>query len=218
MPSTDPAGPDPVAALEKYRRRAPGYDRRTWIFRGWRSSAVDRLRLQAGDVVIDVACGTGVNFALIEERIGAGGRLIGIDQSPDMLAQARRRISAAGWANVTLLEARVEEAKFDEPADAALFSFTHDVLQSAPAVANVVANLRPGARVASMGSKLAPRWNLPANLVVRGVARRYTTTLRNLDRPWQGLERYAELRVQSLALGGAYVAWGRLIGPGPGAS
>jgi ubiquinone/menaquinone biosynthesis C-methylase UbiE len=171
---------------------------------------VERLELQPGDVVIDVACGTGVNFPLIEQRIGAAGRLIGIDLSPDMLAQARRRVSNAGWANVTLIEARIEEFQLDEPADAALFSFTHDVLQSPPAVANVAANLKPGARVACMGSKLAPRWNLPVNLVVRGVARRYATTLANLDRPWSELERYAELRHETLVLGGAYVAWGRL--------
>ena len=111
---------------------------------------------------------------------------------------------------MTLIEAACEEARIEATADAALFSFTHDVLQSPAAVANVVASLRSRARVACLGSRLAASWKLPVNLVVRAIARRYATTLRGLDRPWREVEPYAELRHQTLAFGGAYIAWGRL--------
>jgi ubiquinone/menaquinone biosynthesis C-methylase UbiE len=201
-------GPDADAAIGQYRSAAAGYDRHMRRFARWQRMAVERLELNLGEVVIDVACGTGLNFPLLEARIGPSGRVIGIDLSPEMLAQARDRASNEGWDNVTLIEATVEEAEFEGRGDAALFSFTHDVLQSTRAVANVVAHLRPGARVASVGAKLAPPWAFPVNFVVRRQARPYMTTFRGLDRPWRELERYTdEMRQYSMALGGAYVAW-----------
>jgi ubiquinone/menaquinone biosynthesis C-methylase UbiE len=208
-------GPDRVAAIEQYQRAAPGYDRHMKRFARWQRLAVERLALQPGDAVIDVACGTGLNFGLLQERIGSGGRLIGIELSPEMLAQARERVAVHGWENVTLIETAVEEARFEARADAALFSFTHDVLQSAAAVANVVAHLKPGARVASVGAKLARRGPV-VNFFVRRSARPYMTTLRGLDRPWGILERYiTELELRPLALGGAYVCSARIRDEAP---
>ncbi len=210
--SGESQGPDRSAAVEQYRRAASGYDQHMRRFQRWQEQAVQRLRLRPGQTVIDVACGTGVNFPLLEVAVGASGRVIGVDLSPDMLRRARERIDSHGWANVTLIQSAAEDAEFGEiAADAALFSFTHDVLQSPRAVANVVAHTRPGARVACTGAKYAGRWNLPVNLVVRRMARPYMTTFAGLDRPWRGLERYAgEMRHRSHAFGGAYVAWGRM--------
>jgi trans-aconitate methyltransferase len=156
-------------------------------FGRWQHLAVERLELMPGETVIDVACGTGLNFPLIEDSIGPTGRIIGIDLSPEMLAQARERVVSSGWENVALIEAAVEEAKIDAVADAALFSFTHDVLQSPRAMANVVAHLTPGARVASVGAKLAAGWNLPVNLVVRRAARPYISTSAISTRPGASL-------------------------------
>jgi hypothetical protein len=94
-----------------------------------------------------------------------------------------------------------------ELSNAALFSFTHDVLQSRVAVANVVAHLVPGARVASVGAKLGASWNVLVNFFVRRSARPYKTTFEGLDRPWRILERYTgAVEVRDLALGGAHVA------------
>jgi SAM-dependent methyltransferase len=205
-------GPDAEKAVEQYRRAAPGYDRHMRRFARWQRLAIERLELRAGQMVIDVGCGTGLNFALLQADVGPRGRIIGIDLSPQMLSRARERVSAEGWENVTLIEAAVEEAEFKGAGDAALFSFTHDVLQSPQAVANVVAHLRPGARLASVGAKLGARWNLPVNFFVRRAARPYVTTFHGLDRPWRELERYAAIQQRSLALGGAYLAWGQLTG------
>jgi SAM-dependent methyltransferase len=204
-------GPDAAVARRQYERAAPGYDRHMRRFARWQRLAVERLQLTRGQTVIDVACGTGLNFALIEDEIGPQGRIVGIDLSPEMLAQARERVLTSGWDNVTLIEAAVEQAEIPVLADAALFSFTHDVLQSPRAVANVVTHLKPKARVASVGAKLAARWNLPVNFVVRRAARPYISSFRNLDAPWHELERYAEnLQIQQLGFGGAYLASGRV--------
>jgi ubiquinone/menaquinone biosynthesis C-methylase UbiE len=197
--------------VDQYRRAAPGYDRHMRRFARWQRMAVERLQLRPGDTVIDVACGTGLNFTVLEEEIGEDGQVIGIDLSPEMIVQARQRVSGEDWQNVTLIEASVEDAAIDATADAALFSFTHDVLQSPAAVARVVASLRAGARVASVGAKLAGRWSVVVNAAVRRSARPYMTTFRGLDRPWRELERYAdEMQHQSLAFGGAYVASNRV--------
>jgi hypothetical protein len=108
----------------------------------------------------------------------------------------------------------VEEARIEGQAEAALFSFTHDVLQSEHALANVVGHLRPGAGVAAVGAKWAGRWNLPVNAVVGAIARRYVTTFENLDRPWRKLGSRVDLTAESLALGGIYLVWGEVRGRG----
>ena len=208
------SAPEQEAALEAYRREAERYDRRMRLapFVGrLRTETVHRLELAAGDTVIDVGCGTGASFDLIERRIGPEGQLIAIDLSPDMLAQAALRVAEHGWNNVTIIEGPMDEARPARPADAALFVLTHDIVRSPEAIANVVAHLRPGAAVAVMGAKLAPGWANPVNLVVRRTVARYATTLEGLDRPWSHLEEHVpDLHIKSVGLGGAYIASGRL--------
>jgi SAM-dependent methyltransferase len=138
-------GPDASLALEKYRRGARGYDRRTRRADRFRRLAVERLALRPGETVIDVACGTGVNFSLIQDRVGPQGSIVGVDLSPEMLAAGRKRVDAQGWRNVTLLQASIEDANIPRHAEAALFSLTHDVLQSEAAVANVMGTFGPAA-------------------------------------------------------------------------
>lgn len=208
------AGPSRQRAQTTYRNAAAHYDSRISApFGRYRRRAVDRLQLQPGQTVLDVACGTGANFERLRDALGPEGKLVGVDLSPEMLAVARQRIAEHGWANVELVEGALEEVTLDGPFDAALFSLTHDVLQSAPALMNVMRNLRPGARVASFGSKRAPGWRVPVNLVVGYIARRYVTTVEGFEQPWRHLARIApDLVVEPVALGGAYIAHGSLGG------
>jgi ubiquinone/menaquinone biosynthesis C-methylase UbiE len=192
-------------ARRQYQRAATGYDEHMRPYRRWQRSAVERLALRRGETVVDVACGTGINFEALEAGVGSAGRIIGIDLSPEMLAQARERVGRQGWENVILIESAVEDARFDE-ADAALFSFSHDVLQSEVAVDNVVGHLRPAGRVATVGAKLGR--NPIVNLFVRRAAHEYVTTFEGLERPWKHLERYAQMSWRPRGLGGAYLAWG----------
>lgn len=204
-------GPDRWQALEKYRRLAPRCDRRVALTSPLRRRAVALLRLATGEICLEVACGTGVNFQLIERRIGANGQLIGLDLSPEMLAQARERIERAGWRNVSLVQASVEEAELPAAPDALLFSLTHDVLQMPDGLANLFGQAAPGARVAAFGPKLASHLPALVNPVVRAAARPYVTTFEGLDRPWRHLERHVPgLSVRPVLAGGAYLAWGAL--------
>jgi ubiquinone/menaquinone biosynthesis C-methylase UbiE len=198
------------ALIDLYRHDAARYDRATRRFDSFRQEAIDALRLRPRDRVIDVGCGTGLNLAALVERVGPRGHVVGVDASPEMLRWAAARVATRGWANVTLVEARVEEADLGPPADAALFSLTHDVLQSDQALSNVVAQLRPGARVASFGAKTAAPWRFPVNAYVRWKSRQYDTDLGGLDAPWSNLAaRLVEFEIVDRAFGGAYIAWGR---------
>jgi SAM-dependent methyltransferase len=209
------ARPDPERSIQQYRRLAPVYDVMARAGMRYRRRAVELLNLRRGDIVVDVACGTGLNFQPIIERIGREGRLFGIDLSPDMLERARERVVVAGWDNVELINTPVERAALPVAADAALFSLTHDVMRSPAALTRVMDNLGPNGRIAAVGVKWAPRWALPFNLVVRVVSTRFVTTFEGYDRPWSHLEVLVpNLRVRPLLLGAGYLAWGS---KGPGA-
>lgn len=204
-----PRGPDRRAALAQYRERAGVYDAELRLFEPVRRRAVALLGLRRGDTVVDVGCGTGLSFALLEDAVGASGHLVGIEQSPEMIARARERVAAHGWDNVTLVNSPVEDARLPRLADAALFHFTHDILRKPAAVANVVDHLKPGAHVVACGLQWTRRWLLPVNLAVWTAALHSVTTLEGLDRPWSHLSaRVGRLRVEPMMMGGVYVASG----------
>lgn len=209
MPHTTP---NRERARAMYRRHAGTYDRlgRIRLAESVRRQAVDLLALKPGDVVLDVACGTGLSFPLIEERIRPEGRLIGVDLSADMLAKARERVAEAAWQNVTLIEAPVDEAAIPVQVDAVFFHFTHDVMRSRAALENVFRQAKPGARVVSAGGKWAPWWRAPVNLVMWRISRRYITTFEGFGRPWSHLERFVpNLRIKPVLFGAGFIAWGR---------
>jgi ubiquinone/menaquinone biosynthesis C-methylase UbiE len=200
---------DRKLAADKYRSHAPTYDRRTALGERIRRRAIAHLHLQAGDTVLEVACGTGINFPVLEGAIGETGHLVGVDLSRDMLAKARERIAMHEWRNVTLIEAPAEEAEVPIQVDAMLFSFTHDVLQSPSALERVFRYMKPGARVAAASMKWAPWWTGPVNLYVWWQARRWITTFEGFGRPWRHLSRFVpNLRVESAFVGAVFIAWG----------
>lgn len=202
---------DRVAALARYRERAGSYDLELASFEWFRRRAIARLALRRGDVVFDLGCGTGLSLGLLRSGVGAAGRIIGVEQCPEMLEQAQHRVARNHWRNVTLLCAPVEAAELPCSADAALFLFTHDILRRTQALDQVVQHLVPGARVVAAGLKWAGPWALPVNLFVWGAARYSVTSLEGLQRPWDLLAaRCGRLEVENWLLGGLYIASGRL--------
>jgi ubiquinone/menaquinone biosynthesis C-methylase UbiE len=102
-----------------YRKRAKRHDWTTFLlyligFRHWtyRKRAVEALGLLKGDTVVDLGCGPGLNFSLFQKQIGPEGKIIGVDLTDAMLAEANDRVLAHGWLNVELVTR-----------DAALFVF-----------------------------------------------------------------------------------------------
>jgi ubiquinone/menaquinone biosynthesis C-methylase UbiE len=90
-----------------YELLAPVYDRASGegvLYAVPRARAIELLNLAPGARVLDIACGTGRNHQAILERIGADGRLVGVDRSPRMLSRARDRVARHDWRNVQLVQ------------------------------------------------------------------------------------------------------------------
>jgi demethylmenaquinone methyltransferase/2-methoxy-6-polyprenyl-1,4-benzoquinol methylase len=110
----------------------------------WRRFLVSRLDVGPQDTVLDVATGTG---AVARELLRTTGcSVVGLDRSPEMLAEARRRLPAG----VTLVEGRAEHLPFPDAAFNAL-TFTYLLRY----VADPGATLRELARVVRPGGVIA---------------------------------------------------------------
>jgi ubiquinone/menaquinone biosynthesis C-methylase UbiE len=142
-----------------YDRASTYYDSLTEVVFGrilglekYRKDTIERLGTIEGAIVLDVGCGTGRNFPLLLPRIGNEGRLIGLDFSAGMLAQARRRVENEGWHNVDLV--RGDAAKLEaisEPVDAVISIWCYGIVYDLEAALNrVIDLLRPGGRIAIM--------------------------------------------------------------------
>lgn len=206
------SAPPPVAHLEQrpaYAQHARSYGRDTALFRGYRRAIVEALPLGLGQVVLDVGCGTGLCCGLLREKVGPRGRVVGIEESPEMAAVAREHIAYGGWRNVSVLQSSAEEAAIAPTADAALFCAVHDILQSPAALRNVVAGLRPGAWVAAGGGKWAAPVMVALNQLVSMIHAPYVRSFSGFDRPWRYLEPLiVEVQVHELAFGSGYIMTG----------
>jgi len=212
----EPLSDDVVRArsLARYCRRAASYDSTcgpTWPIR---ERAIASLQLQPGQVVLDVACGTGLSLPLLRAAVGESGRVYGFDQSPQMLARATARVDAAGWQNVCLIETAAQALKLPEAIDALLFHYTHDILRSPAAVDRLLALARPGAMVAIAGIKYFPGWLAPLNPWVYFKNRAYNGSPGELASPW---DRIAPCLTQwqwaPTQFGMGYLASGRVDDP-----
>jgi ubiquinone/menaquinone biosynthesis C-methylase UbiE len=165
--------------IDTYRRKAKHYDVTSRLYplpgypqRAQRRRAVRALGLRAGDVVVDVACGTGLNFALIEAEIGPDGRIVGVDLTDAMLARAEDRVAARGWRNVELVLADAVGFGFPTGTDAILSTYAlTQVPGCAAVIAHGAASLSAGGRVVVLDLKVpdrTPRWAAQLGTAVVG--------------------------------------------------
>jgi trans-aconitate methyltransferase len=192
-----------------YYEQARSYNRDTGLFQPYRHAVVEALPLKRGQVVLDVGCGTGLCCGLLREKVGPGGTVVGIEESPEMAAVAREYIAREGWQNVTVVQSSAEDAQLEVAADAALFCAVHDILQSPGALRNVMASLCPGAWVAAGGGKWAAPVMMAVNSMVRMLHSPYVRSFSGFDRPWRHLEHLVEdVQIREMAFGGGYVMTG----------
>jgi ubiquinone/menaquinone biosynthesis C-methylase UbiE len=214
--------------IETYRKKAKHYDITSRFYpapgypqRAQRLRAVQALGLCPGDTVVDIACGTGLNFSLIEQVIGPGGRIVGVDLTDAMLAQARRRMETNGWSNISLVQADAAEFDFPNDVDAILSTYAlTQVPECGDVIARGAAALSGGGRWVVLDLKApdnAPRW-----LAQLGIA--LVRPFGSIDqwigrRPWEAIraamhDSLADVSWTELVFGTAFLAAGSR---GPGA-
>jgi ubiquinone/menaquinone biosynthesis C-methylase UbiE len=215
---------DSSAVTDFYDRLAARYDLLATapVVRGWRELAAEALDLDPGDTVVEMGCGTGANLRYLRERVGSEGRVVGIDLTSGMLAQARRRVDREGWTNVDLVRGDATTPPV-ESADAVLGSFVVGLLEDpAGAVDAWIDLLKPGGRVAILEAGRSDRLvAAPLNLAFRvfvrfsspGGWRRWSSPARELDRRIEAVERALAARTvdrchETAALGLVQVASG----------
>jgi demethylmenaquinone methyltransferase / 2-methoxy-6-polyprenyl-1,4-benzoquinol methylase len=227
------------AARELFAPLAPTYDRYARLLSfgqdpRWRLFLVSRLEAGPGDTVLDVACGTGAVALELARRHGC--RVVGVDQSPEMLAEGRRRVEAAGLTErIELREGRAEELPFEDAAFAGL-TFTYllrYVDDPAATMRELARAVRPGGRIAmlefSVPSRPLPRlaWEAYVRLGLPAAGRVVSPgwaevggflgpsirafwekyPLDRLRGIWEGAG-IGEVDARLLSLGGGLVVWG----------
>jgi demethylmenaquinone methyltransferase/2-methoxy-6-polyprenyl-1,4-benzoquinol methylase len=208
--------------VETYRKKAKHYDITSRLYpapgypqRGQRLRAVQALGLRPGDGVVDVACGTGLNFSLLEEAIGPDGEIVGVDLTDAMLAQAERRVESNGWRNVSLVQADAAEFEFPAGVDAILSTYAlTQVPECGEVIAHGAAALSGGGRWAVLDLKVPDK--APRRLAQLGVA--VVRPFASIDewmarRPWEAIraamqEELVDLSWTELFFGTAFLAAG----------
>jgi arsenite methyltransferase len=198
------------ASIERYRSHAAGYDASAQRTMPLRRRTIALLQLRPGQVVLDVGAGTGLSYGLLRDAVGASGRVMAFEQSPEMFEQARARVVHEGWTNVWQQLSTAETVRLPEIADAVLFNYTHDILRTPAAVDNLMRQTKPGAPIAIAGMKYFPWWTGPLNLLPWLKNRPYNARPADLWHPWDLIERWCDGFERSTTQWGmGYIAHGR---------
>jgi len=223
-----------VPARVLFAPLGPTYDRYATVLSlgqdpRWRRFLVSRVDVAPANTVLDVATGTGaVARELMRQKHCS---VVGVDQSPEMLAEARRRLGP----DVRLVEARAEQLPFPDASFDAL-TFTYLLRY----VADPAATLRELARVVRRGGTIAslefglptgiwrPLWEAYVRVVLPGAGRLISPgwarvggflggSIRDFYARWPDeklLDAWraagiADVHVGRMSLGGGIVIWGR---------
>ncbi len=182
-----------------YQSGAKHYDFTTILFRliglrmkAYRLIAIRKLSLQPGDRIIELGCGTGLNFPFLLEQIGPEGRIVGVDLTRAMLDIARERVNRFGWKNVKLVQSDVATYDFPQGINGVLATGLFGYIPEYDRVIQTASkSLVPGGHIVILDGK-QPQ-NLPAWLfrIVLKLGRPFGYTPEYFNvRPWESVERY----------------------------
>jgi arsenite methyltransferase len=106
-------------------------------------------RLEAGERVADLGCGAGTDSLVAALMVAPGGRVVGIDMTPEMLAKARRAADELAVGNVEFVEGEIEHLPFaDGSIHVVISNGVIDLVPDKDAVfAEIFRVLRPGGRM-----------------------------------------------------------------------
>ncbi len=110
---------------------------------------LQHLDLAAGETVVDLGSGAGIDALIAARAVGPQGRVIGVDMTPEMLAAARANAQKAGVDQVEFREGRLERLPVDDATvDAVTSNCVINLVPDKRAVfAEIARILRPGGRL-----------------------------------------------------------------------
>jgi len=110
---------------------------------------LQHLELAAGETVVDLGSGAGIDALIAARAVGPKGRVIGIDMTPEMLEAARANAARAGVEHVEFREGRLEHLPVDDATvDAVTSNCVINLVPDKAAVfAEIARVLRPGGRL-----------------------------------------------------------------------
>jgi demethylmenaquinone methyltransferase/2-methoxy-6-polyprenyl-1,4-benzoquinol methylase len=227
------------AARELFAPLGPTYDRWSRLLSlgqdpRWRRFLVSRVDCGPEDEVLDVATGTAaVAIELVRQR---GCRVVGLDQSAEMLASARSRVQQSSFGErIQLVEGSADDLQFpDGSFDALTFTYlVRYVANPAATLSELARVVRPGGVVAGLefglprgmwrplwelyvrvglpvaGRVISPGWHEVGTFLGPSIRELHTRLpIARQVELWReaGIE---DVRVRRLSLGGGYVVWGR---------
>ena len=214
--------PQKEHVIRTYRKRAANYDFTANLYYlfgycewAYRKMAVKALKLQPGDIVLELACGTGINFPLYQQYIGPEGRIIGVDITDAMLEQAQKRIDNNGWKNVVLFQQDAATYRPPLPVNAVISTYALSLFPDLDQVLkNISDNLLPKGHLTLLELQIPSFW--PAWLANTAVAlmKPFAVTDEWVNkRPWEIIQRtmnqfFKEVKVRERYFGLTYIISG----------
>jgi ubiquinone/menaquinone biosynthesis C-methylase UbiE len=206
---------------EIYNRRAGHYNFSANLyyligFREWayRKEAIRWLKLNPGDTVIEIGCGTGLNFSLLEDAVGPTGKIIGVDLTGAMLDQAEMRIRKHGWENVKLVHGNAGSFQFPDRIDGIISTFALSLMPDIPGIIKNGSQVLPdGKHCVVLDLKMPSNWLSHLWPVIMPIVKPFAVTKKHIEqRPWDIINKTFRENLQNVRFKELYSGFSFIIG------
>lgn len=124
----------------------------------YRKKAISKLELIENSSILDLACGIGINFKILESYLHNNGNLTALDISPNSLKRAKKRATKNKWENITFVEESISDFEPNNKFDAILCTFAMEVIPDyKSAIDKIYSLLKEGGRFSMIGMKIGTK-------------------------------------------------------------
>lgn len=201
-----------------YRKRAAWYDLTANLYYilgirefAYRKMAVRALDLKRGDSVVEIGCGTGLNFRFLRSAVGPEGKIVGVDLSADMLTAASQRMERNNWTNIELVQSDAATYQFPSAVGGILSTFAITLIpQFDKVIQNGAKVLASGKHFVILDFKKPDKWPMWLIKVFVFLARPFGVSLDLTERhPWEFIDQHlTTVQFKELYFGLLYICVG----------